>query len=209
MKKIPGVKSSGGYNYPPAPRQQVLDLLKLLKQPSDILDIGAGFGNNCEPLLQHGHRLVATETNKEALRSLRKLAQRYPGQLTVISEPIELLRNNKKYDAIVCTMVLHFLTKETAHTAIEMMKRATRPGGYNVVVSYLCDQNLPSEYTYLLRPAELPSFYSDWKVISYEESYSLKFRAIRSAKQLIDYATGQKGHKSARIIAKNINLRET
>lgn len=201
MQTIPGVKSSGGYNYPSAPRQQVIDLLKLLKTPSEILDIGAGFGNNFVPLLQHGHRVTATETNKEALEALRSISEQYPDQLTVIEEPIEALSDKKHYDAVICTMVLHFLSKEAAHRAINVMQKVTRPGGYDVIVNYLTTQDLSPEYTWLLEPQELLNFYKSWEIISYEESYSLRLKAIRSAKQSLRYILGRRGHKSARLIA--------
>lgn len=205
MQNIPGVRSSGGYNYPPAPRQQVIDLLKLLKTPSDIFDIGAGFGNNCEPLLKQGHRVVATETNKEAIDALHELAKQYPGQLTVVKEPIESLKTTKKYDAVICTMVLHFLTDNATHKAINTMQRITKEGGYNVIVSYLGGQDLSAEYTYFLEPDELPNFYKNWEIVSYEESYSLRLKAVRSLKQLIRYAMGQRGYKSARLVAKKVH----
>jgi tellurite methyltransferase len=205
MQTIPGVKSSGGYNYPTAPRQQVIDLLKLLKAPSEILDIGAGFGNNCVPLLKQGHRLTATETNKEALKALRVLSEQYPGQLTVIEEPIEVLTSKSSYDAVICTMVLHFLSEEAAHTAIDMMQEVTRPGGYHVIVNYLTKQGLSPEYIWLLKPQELLSFYKTWGIVSYEESYSLKLKAVRSLKQFLRYMSGRRGYKSARLVAMKKN----
>jgi tellurite methyltransferase len=205
MQTISGVRSSGGYNYPPIPRQQVIDLLRLLKSSSEILDIGAGFGNNCEPLLKAGHRVTATETNNEALEALDSLSKQFPGQLTIIEEPLELLKDNKSYDAIVCTMVLHFLEVAAAQKAINMIQKITNPGGYNVIINYLSGQNLSKEYVYLLKSGELQNLYKQWEVTFYEESYPIKLRTIRSAKRLIGYLLGRKGFKSAKLIAKKNN----
>lgn len=199
---IPPV-SSGGYNYPSEPRQQVVELINLLKTSSDILDIGAGFGNNCIPLLEAGHTVTATETNEECVVYLNNLSAKYPGRLSVIEAPIQDLRNSPKYDAVICTMVLHFLTENEAERAISTMQRATRKGGYNVITNYLAGQEIGSEYTWLVDSEKLPKYYKGWTIVSYEESHPFTLMRVKTARQLARWVLGRKGFKSARLIAKS------
>lgn len=188
MKYIAGVFSSGGYNYPSEPRTQVLELVKLLNPGSRILDIGAGFGNNCLPLLEQGHFVTATETNSEAIHSLRNLQSQFPNQLTVIQESAEQLKPTPMYDAIIAAMILQFLAPKAALKVIGTMKQATSPQGYHVVINYLTGQDLPPEYTFMLEGNELPSLYEGWKIISYEETQR-------------NNTAGTKYYKSAKMIA--------
>lgn len=194
--------TSGGYNYPVEPRQQVTDLIGLLGSPASVLDIGAGFGNNAVPLLEAGHNVTATETNRECIAYLQDLATRYPGKLTVVEAPIQQLDTTKVFDAVVCTMVLHFLKNNEAERAIAAMKDVTSDGGYNVITSYLAGQNLSEEYTWLLESGALPESYKDWSIVSYEESRPFTLDKVRSVRQLARWLLGRRGYKSARLIAK-------
>lgn len=111
MKEIPGVPSVGGYNFPTQPRAEVVRLLPLLKKDSRVLDIGAGLGNNTKFLLENGHRVIATETLGEAVDELNTLKLDYL-RLEVRPQDVRSLRTDEAYDAVICTMVLHFFNKE-------------------------------------------------------------------------------------------------
>jgi SAM-dependent methyltransferase len=193
---------SGGYNYPTTPRQQVVELIDLLKIPSDIFDIGAGFGNNCIPLLEAGHIVTATETNEECIAYLNELRTQYPRRLNVVEAPIQGIPISPDYDAVICTMVLHFLTNNEAERAISDMRRITRRGGYNVITTYLAGQEIGSEYAWLIESQKLPAYYKDWTIISYEESYPFTLSKVRTARQLGRRLLGRKGYKSARLITR-------
>ncbi|HEY1645004.1 MAG TPA: methyltransferase domain-containing protein [Candidatus Saccharimonadales bacterium] len=194
--------ASGGYNYPTTPRQQVIELIDLLETPSDILDIGAGFGNNCIPLLEAGHTVTATETNEDCIAYLNELKAQYPNRLNVVEAPIQALPAAPDYDAVICTMVLHFLTNNEAAHAISAMQHVTRKGGYNVITTYLASQEIGSEYTWLIDPQKLPEYYKDWTTVSYEESYPFTLDRVKTTRQLARWLLGKKGYKSARLITR-------
>ena len=174
MNQTSSPRTSGGYLYPEVPRKQVETLIHYLPPRARILDLGAGFGNNCVPLLKAGHLVTATETNPEALQYLKGLTVEYPGQLAVMEEPIQDLEETAKYDAIICTMVLQFLPPAEARKAVKVIQEATKPGGYNVIINFLVTQQLAPEFQFLLAPDELKQFYSDWEIVDYEESYPIK-----------------------------------
>lgn len=166
------VPFSNGYYYPPAPRPQVLRVIEYI-QSGEVLDIGAGFGNNIIPLLDHDFHITATETNSDCLTALRQLAEEHPGKLDILEQPLETLHTDIKFDLILCTMVLHFLAPEDGRQAIGHIKSWTRPRGYNVITSYTLNNpvGLLREHgvTYFMQPHELYDAYEGWKIIEYTE----------------------------------------
>jgi tRNA G37 N-methylase Trm5 len=196
------IQTSGGYNYPQQPRQQVIDLQQLLPEKSHILDIGAGFGNNTLPLLNLGHSVTVTETNPDCIKYLNTLKNEYGDRIKVLNEPIQELNNSVVYDAIICTMVLHFLQPAEADHAIKNIKNITSDGGFNVITNYLYNHKLLPKYTWMLQNNQLSDYYEDWQVISYDESYPYGLKQAHTLRQLARLCLGRRGYKSARLIAK-------
>ncbi len=117
---------SNGFYYPPYPREQVLNMLEF-KKTGFALDIGAGFGNNTVPLLKSGFKVIATETNPECVAALEQLAKEHPKMLEVI--PLRLEELDFKldtFDAVICTMVLHFLNPTNALMAVNHIQDWTK-----------------------------------------------------------------------------------
>lgn len=167
-----GFIESNGFFYPNYPRQQVIEMLKY-KQQGTALDIGAGFGNNTIPLLESGFEVTVTETNMECVDVLNELGEKYTGKVHVIDEALEKLQFDTKFDAVICTMVLHFLNRTDALTAIENMQEWTRSGGVNVITGYT-DHNsdMGEGIDFLLHTDELKKLYDGWKIILYDEVMS-------------------------------------
>ena len=167
-----GFIESNGFFYPNYPRQQVVEMLKY-KQQGTALDIGAGFGNNTIPLLESGFEVTATETNVECIDELRKLARKYPNKVHVSAEPLERLHFDVQFDAVICTMVLHFLNRPDALSAIKNMQEWTTSGGMNVITGYTdYNSDMGEGFDFLLHTDELKELYSGWKIILYDEVMS-------------------------------------
>ena len=167
-----GFIESNGFFYPNYPRQQVLEMLKY-KQKGTALDIGAGFGNNTIPLLESGFEVTATETNMECIEVLGRLSKEHPGKFHVIDEPLEKLHLNTYFDVVVCTMVLHFLSRPDALDAMRNMQDWTTDGGINVITGYTdYNSDMGEGIDFLFRAHELKELYADWKIISYDEVMS-------------------------------------
>ncbi len=175
MQKISGVPQVGGYNFTASPRSEVIELLKHLPLHSKVLDIGAGFGNNTRLLLEQGHQVVATETLPEAVEYLETLKQKYEN-LEVLCQPVQALITQSTYDAVICAMVLHFLSNHEVTQAMRAIQNATKVGGYNVIINHLTDPKLSKEYIHQFRADELKEYYNpdSWNVIFYQESYPEK-----------------------------------
>lgn len=178
------VPYSNGYYYPPEPRVQVLELIKY-KQAGNVLDIGAGFGNNILPLLDHDFRITATETNPDCLPVLNQLAAAHPGKISVKNQPLELLNPGQQFDVIICTMVLHFLAPKDARSAIDHIQTCTQPGGINVVTSYTANNEVEQLQNhgvkFLFETGELKTAYEGWKILSYEEAPGSSKNALSTA----------------------------
>ena len=167
-----GFIESNGFFYPDYPRQQVVEMLKY-KQQGTALDIGAGFGNNTIPLLESGFEVTVTETNIECIDELHKLSEKYLGKVHVTGEPLERLHFDTQFDAVICTMVLHFLNRPDALTAIKNMQEWTASGGVNVITGYTdYNSDMGEDIDFLLHANELNELYSGWKIILYDEVMS-------------------------------------
>lgn len=78
----------------------------------------------------------------------------------------------------------------------------TKPGGLNVITSYLDCNDLTNDYSFLLQAGELPEVYKDWEIIQYTESYARTLGNAKGLKDIVRILQGQRGYKSARILAR-------
>lgn len=196
------MESADGYTYYDEARQEVLTALDELPATAEVLDVGAGFGNNARELLQRGYSVTATETSPASVTRLEQLRRGHPDRLVVRRESVGDLADTSRFDAVVCTMVLHFLPPEAAQDALRRLQASVRPGGLCIITSYLADAQLSEEYTWLLKPGELRASFKSWEILGYEETYPFTFGRIRTARQLVRWLRGRRGYKAARIIAR-------
>jgi SAM-dependent methyltransferase len=191
------------YRLRSTPRPEAHSLLKLLPLESTVLDVGAGLGNNAELLLENGHRVVAIEPNEEGLVTLRRLKDRYPEQLTLLATTVEETVLKQNFDAVMCSMVLHFLNPEVVESFLKHIRAHTYSGGFHAISWYLAGQNLsPDAYRSLLLPEELRDRYSDWVCLEYREEKQITFNRIRTSKEAIAWTRGRRGYTHARIIVR-------
>jgi SAM-dependent methyltransferase len=191
------------YRLRSTPRPEAQRLLELLPLGSTVLDVGAGLGNNAELLLENGHQVVAIEPNEEGLVALRRLQDRYPEQLTLLATTVEETVLTKNFDAVMCSMVLHFLNPEVVESFLKHIRAHTYSGGFHAISWYLAGQNLsPDVYRSLLRPKELGDRYRDWVCLDYREEKQITFNRIRTSKEAIAWTRGRRGYTHARIIVR-------
>jgi ubiquinone/menaquinone biosynthesis C-methylase UbiE len=167
-----GFIESNGFFYPDYPRQQVLEMLKY-KRSGSALDIGAGFGNNTIPLLESGFNVTVTETNDECIEALHQLSEKHKDKVQVVGKPLEELNFETQFDAVICTMVLHFLSRSDALKALVNMQRWTKAGGINVITGYTdSNSDMGEDIDFLLHTNELKELYAGWEIILYDEVLS-------------------------------------
>lgn len=194
--------SHKGHYYVDKPRQEVSRIINLLEKGASVLDIGAGYGNNTKLLLRNGYDVTALETNPAAVKALRQISS---DNLTVLNKSTDSVIFHQEFDAVINCMVLHFL--ESEHVALKVianMQSWTKPGGYNVITSYLDDNVLGAEYSFLLKSGQLQKLYADWQILLYKESYARTIQNMRNPKDIARLLLGRKGYKAARLIARRL-----
>lgn len=149
------------------PRQIVYDILKY-KNSGTVLDMGAGFGRHALFLAHHGFQVTAVEIEQDRLERLRSQSENLGVSIATIQSDVAYFIPTEKYDVVLSTMVLHFLTKENVYEAIKVMQKCTNKDGLNVVSVYT-NENPVGLRPYLFEKDELRNAYSGWEVLEYEE----------------------------------------
>ena len=150
------------------PRQIVYDILKY-KDSGTVLDLGAGFGRHSLFLAHKGFIVTSVEQEETKLAKLKSNAEKLGVNITTVHSDIQGFESSQKYDVVIATMVLHFLSENEARQMIKKMRQWTNSDGLNIVSVYT-DQNPKELRTYLFRQKELANFYADWNILQYDES---------------------------------------
>lgn len=110
-------------------------LLKGRFDPSmSILDAGSGSGRNVVYFLRNGYDVCAVDQRSEAVNQVRQLAREFapglPPQHFSVAELTALPFPSARFDAVICSAVLHFARDEEHFTRmLEELWRVLKPGG--------------------------------------------------------------------------------
>lgn len=195
--------SKKGHYYIQEPRFELTYLLPLLRSQSHVLDMGAGNGNNTKLLLENGHTVTAVEPNPQEIKTLKLLQKDYPKRLRVVEASIDTYVPDRKYDAVICLMVIHFMKdRGSGIKAVEDIQSWTKPNGFNLVTCYMDGQSLPSDFSFLVKPDELAGLYKEWGIPWRQESFRLTIGRIYSLADIPKLLLRKRGFKAARLIAR-------
>lgn len=136
------------------------------------LDMGCGSGRNALYLAARGFEVTAVDSNPAAVARLQSIVQaegldRVDARVYDINEA----RLEGPFDFIACTVTLMFLDPGRVEAVIEDMQRATRPGGYNLVVAAMDTPAMPCPvgFPFTLAEGQLSGWYSGWQLPKYNE----------------------------------------
>ncbi len=155
------------------PSNFLADALDFLRNGSLILDLGCGNGRNLRPLLGVAEKVVAVDKDSE---QLEKLSSEYQdeisaGRLEVGVIDLETSFPEGSFDAIWCSMVLHFFAKERASELVRLMQEHTKPEGVNVIIMFT-DTNPKGRRPYMVASGELARLYEGWEILHDTQGYS-------------------------------------
>lgn len=155
------------------PEKMVESVLKF-KNSGQALELGAGEGRNSLFLANHGFKVKAQDISEVGLNKLSKIATEKKLDIQTEIKNINDLKLTDNFDVLVCTFVLHNLSRENALQIIEEMKNHTNPEGLNVITAFTKNgdfYNRPSEKeNFYLDGGELKNLYAGWDILEYEEA---------------------------------------
>ncbi|MBU2503552.1 MAG: hypothetical protein KJ879_00660, partial [Nanoarchaeota archaeon] len=77
---------------------------------------------------------------------------------------------DENYDVILCTGVLHFVSKKKVLNILKQIQKHTNKQGMNVLDVFLEGSECQSDSEgYYFKKGELRKVYSGWKIIDYQE----------------------------------------
>jgi 2-polyprenyl-3-methyl-5-hydroxy-6-metoxy-1,4-benzoquinol methylase len=141
----------------------------------DVLDIGAGAGQNCLYLAGRGFNVLATDISVVAIENIQAKARVKNVSLRTDIHDIvdEELEND--FDVIICAAVLHHLYTEDALSVIQKIQQHTKPIGFNIINTFtkrgdFYSENPSTKRFYIDSNEDLNDLYSNWTVhISFEK----------------------------------------
>ena len=108
--------------------------------------------------MERGWQVTAIDTDRAALTTLRSIPR-----LTVVATDVRDYADDRSFNLVVCTWVLHFLPADDVGPMIERIKRWTAPGG-SVVITVYSTRNEPGKRPYLFAPGELAAAFVGWMI---------------------------------------------
>jgi tellurite methyltransferase len=150
------------------PQPYVRDVLRWCNKGT-LLDVGAGWGRNTRYFADRGFAVTAVDTTPDAIARLRAYSAESGHAIKVIQQDLRDLTLTTRYDVVLCTMMLHFLSTEAeVAEAISKLQEATSADGINVVSLYT-SHNPPGLKPYLAAPGALVAAYRRWLQLDYYE----------------------------------------
>jgi len=141
--------------------------------PGKTLDVGCGSGRNSLYLALKGFQVEAIDINAQSLQRAQSIKEQ-EGLKNVIFRQVDLNQNQTidgQYDFIISTVVMMFLQRETIAPLIANMQKATKNGGYNLIVAAMDTEDYPCHlpFPFTFKPNELRDYYQDWQLLKYNE----------------------------------------
>lgn len=169
------------------PQPYVKYVLNYVKS-GEALDLGAGSGRNTRFLADHGFEVTAIDDDKEAIAGLRKYRPKSKRSVKLIHADIRDWRSEScRYDLVLCTMVLHFLTNEQEfRSVLTRIQDATKDGGINVISVYT-NRNQAGVRPYLIAPTRLGAYYHKWALLDTYEGLGRPYRTEGVDQPVRDY----------------------
>ena len=169
------------------PEDIVRNLLNY-KRSGQVLDVGAGNGNNAIFLAENGFNVSAVDSNIDKIKELEKTAKN--AGPNIISKIKTEVRDATKgiegtFDIILSNKMLNFLSRDQALNLIEDIKKHTKKGGMNVISAVMNEGDFwnqaqrekeegvfnPNTDCFYASTNEIFSLYKDWEILEYKEEW--------------------------------------
>lgn len=136
-------------------------------QIREALDLGCGDGRISLKLVEKGIKVTGVDVKEYPIDIKNK-------NFTFIKEDVRNFKFDKKFDLIVCSLLLHFFRKDRALEIIKNMQKSTPIHGINLIIG-LSDQDDFSkkklENLYLNKEL-LVNLYSGWEILRFVQDFT-------------------------------------
>ena len=138
-----------------------------------VLDLGAGQGRNSLFLTSHGFDVTAIDLSADGIEDIRQKATSWGMRInTQVSDVLEASFEGM-YDVIICSYVLHHLSRDEAMQTIARMQKHTKQGGFNIISAFMANgelfHSLQKKDLYFPQHNKMKELYAGWGVPKYTE----------------------------------------
>jgi len=147
----------------------IKEVLKL-NQKGKVLDLGCGEGGNGLKLAENGFEVTCVDISKTSTSRLKKEFDKRNPSINILCRDLDDYEIDENYDVILCTGVLHFVSKKKVLNILKQIQKHTNKQGMNVLDVFLEGSECQSDSEgYYFKKGELRKIYSGWKIIDYQE----------------------------------------
>jgi len=140
-----------------------------------VLDIGAGQGRNSLYLAGNGFDVTATDISADGIENIKEVSTKWG--IHVNTQVLDVVEADLDgfYDVIICSYMMHHLSRTNALSLIAKMERHTNKSGLNIIAAFTDDGDYYEESLgrnlFFLRGDELKSMYAHkpWGIPKYIE----------------------------------------
>src|SRR5215468_2642980 len=103
---------------------------------SRIIDLGAGVGRSAIFLAQQGYRVHAIDASPRAIATLR--ARSVESGVSITTEVLDACSPRidfRLYHAVLCSCVLHLLTRDRANELLDRARTSAEPGTIHAITA--------------------------------------------------------------------------
>lgn len=118
------------------PSTEILELIPRLPRRASVLDLGCGDGRNALPLARAGFEVTAIDRSRSGVSRLAATASVEDLEVRAVVTDLASFEPRHRYDLVLAHGVLHLLPSDVCERTMAAMRRATKPGGWNVVAVF-------------------------------------------------------------------------
>ena len=150
----------------------VMDVLNYI-QSGKVLDIGGGEGRVALFLAKEGFGVEIIDLSKIGLEKAQKKASEL--NLTIKTKVADITEEEmgSDYDLIVCSFMLHHLSKDKALSLIQKIQENTKKRGFNIITTFTKEgdfyKNDSTTDRFYPGLGEVQDLYKGWDIIKYKE----------------------------------------
>jgi 2-polyprenyl-3-methyl-5-hydroxy-6-metoxy-1,4-benzoquinol methylase len=160
------------------------------KKSGSALDLGTSVGRHALFLAEKGFTVVAVDERPEVLAALKEIARLKKLPVKIVKADIANYKPSKKFDVVLCNMVLHFIPDDDKTKIVHAMQNATKKEGVNVFSNFT-DKNPKGTRPHPVKTGALKAWYEQagWKILYYKVGRTEPMKDMGNPKKMVRFWT--------------------